>query len=68
MIVKSDIKTGANFECSNGIVWIVDNIEVGADFTLVNTSMEGGNKNYYRDDIETFVDFLNEKNAKKRMD
>lgn len=61
LITNNDIVENAKFKTENGIIWIIDQVKNG----LVYTSMEGGKKNNYRDDIDTVVEFLNEENAIK---
>ena len=68
MIESGDIVEGAKFKTKSGIVWMID--EVGEydeknGWKPVKTSMEGGEKNRYRDDIQEVVAFLNEEGAVK---
>jgi len=66
LIKQSDIIEGATFKCVNGITWFIDSIEIINGLTLVSTSMEGGKKGNYKDDVQTVIEFLNEEKAVKR--
>jgi len=62
-ITVSDIKDGSAFKSKNGDVFIIDKVEEydpKIKWTPVNTSLEGGKKFMYRDDIKDLVNFLNE--------
>ena len=61
-IFISDINEGTRFVTENGIVFIVDKVEDGC----VHSYMEGGAKGNYKDSIQDFVAFLNERSCKKR--
>jgi hypothetical protein len=68
MITILDINEGSHFKSSNGRVFIID--EVGQfdpiiNWTPIRTSLEGGSKGNYRDDIKTLVEILNEENCIK---
>lgn len=69
-ITADDIVAGAKFKTSQGVVWEIDEVgqyDAKNGWTPVKTSMEGGEKNRYRDDLKEVVSFLNEQDAKKIM-
>lgn len=62
----ADIIPGARFRTAKGIVWIVDSVEDSITtpvMKLVRTSMEGGQKGNYCNEISDCVAFLNEQGA-----
>lgn len=61
MITITDITIGAKFQIQTGSIFIIDRIEN----TTVHTSLEGGAKGNYKDDIADCVQFLNEEKAIK---
>jgi len=65
MITVNDILQGSKFQTTSGIVWIIDSIEQDNGLQLVRTSMEGGEKGRYMDEISEVVSFLNEENSIK---
>jgi len=66
MITINDIKEGAKFKTSNGIIWIIDKVEQDEKRgTLVYPSMSHGSKGNYRNTIEDCADFLNEEKSIK---
>ena len=59
MTTKEQIKVGAKFT-RNNIVFIVDEVEVFDNETVVSSSYEGGQKGNYRDTLSDFLTFINE--------
>lgn len=60
------VEKGDKFRFENGIVFIVDDIQLNEKFgALVCSSLEGGQKGNYRDTMEDFIAFMEENNAVK---
>jgi hypothetical protein len=65
-ITKNDIISGAKFKTSNGTIFIIDKVnEIKDGYQAVESSIEGGQKGNYRDDINDLVIFLNEEQSEK---
>lgn len=60
-ITDADITEGAMFRIKSGTVFIIDKVSERG----VETSIEGGRKGNYRDDLNEVVAFLNEESAVK---
>lgn len=68
-IQVSDIKEGARFSNADGTIFIIDKVSKMnwgvSEETVVESSLEGGKKGNYRDEINDFVAFLNEESSVK---
>lgn len=68
LIKKEDITENSRFKLKNGTVFIVDRIDIDTTGMIISSSIEGGAKGNYRDEINDAVAFLNEEGAIKIED
>lgn len=63
-IKASDVKEGVRFINPEGTIFIIDKVgKYDTGETAVESSLEGGKKGNYKNEIGDFVDFLNEEKA-----
>ena len=65
-ITESDIIEGVSFKNKSGTIFVIDKIELDPKFgKLVSSSLLGGKKGNYRDEITDFIAFLNKEKVVK---
>ena len=65
-ITESDIIEGVSFKNKSGTIFVIDKIELDPKFgKLVISSLLGGKKGNYRDEITDFIAFLNKEKVVK---
>jgi len=67
MITTNQIQVNAEFTNQDNNTFIIDSIEQielnGKNISLVNTSLKGGKKGNYKNELNDLVNFLNEEKA-----